>query len=84
MEDNRMFGEDSFTDEIDTPGQAEECVEYLALNEHKFRQELQDEGLSYDEIDAALKRVWSNLADSCKRVGYSDSITVAKSKKYGL
>lgn len=80
----RMFDKDSFHDEVDTTGQAEGCVEYLARNEHKFRQELHDEGLSYDEIEAELKTVWTNLLNACKKVGYSDSIVVGKAQRFGV
>jgi hypothetical protein len=80
----RMFDKDSFLDEVDSPGQAEQCVEYLALNEHKFRQELQDEGLSYDEVENELKTVWTNLIKSCQKVGYSDSLIEGKAKRYGI
>jgi hypothetical protein len=56
----------------------------LALNEHKFRQELQDEGLSYDEVENELKTVWTNLIKSCQKVGYSDSLIEGKAKRYGI
>jgi hypothetical protein len=81
---DRMFGEDSFTDEIDSAGQAEQAVEYLAQNEHAFRMELQHEGLSYDDIQKQIGKLWANLAASCKRVGYSDVIVEGKTKFYGI
>ena len=81
---DRMFDKDSFLDEVDSPAQARACVDYLALNEHKFRTELENEGLSYDEIENELKQVWTNLIHSCQRVGYSDSLVEGKAKKYGI
>lgn len=80
----RMFDEHSFLDEVDTKEQAHECVNYLALNEHKFRMELIDEGLDYDEVENAIKVVWTNLVQSCQRVGYSDSLVEGKARKYGV
>lgn len=81
---DRMFDKDSFHEEVDSPGQARACVEYLALNEHQFRTELSNEGLDYDQVEAEVKQVWSNLIQSCKRVGYSDSLVEGKAKRFGI
>lgn len=81
---DRMFSEHSFTDEIDSPQQAEEGIEYLAKNEHQFRQELQDEGLSYDDVVLVIEGLWRNLAAACKRVGYTDPLIEQKKERYGL
>lgn len=79
-----MFGEESFTDEVQSAGQAEQCVEYLASNEHKYRSELIDEGLTYDEVQAKLKRLWSNLAAACAKVNHSDMILRSKQRQFDL
>lgn len=77
-----MFDEDSFQDEIETPADARSCTHYLALNEPIFIRELQNEGKSADEVQAELARVWGNLAQSAKRVGYASAILTAKAKQY--
>jgi len=79
-----MFDKDSFLDEVDSPQQARACVDYLALNEHQFRRELANEGLSYDEIEREVRQVWTNLIKSCQRVGYSDSLVRGKAEQYGI
>jgi hypothetical protein len=79
----RMFDKDSFHDEVDSKEQARECVEYLALNEHTFRMELNSEGLDYDQVEAEVKQVWTNLINACKKVGYSDSLLEGKVKRFG-
>lgn len=79
----RMFDTDSFKDEVVDKATAKACVEYLAKNEIGFRKELYDEGLSYEDINEEVKKVWQNLLKACAKVGYSDYITKAKQQQYG-
>lgn len=80
----RMFDEHSFTDEIKSKKDAESCVMYLSHNESKFRKELASEGLSYEEIEAEVAKVWKNLLNACKKFGFSNYITEAKRKQFGV
>lgn len=80
---DRMFDGSSFQDEITSASEARSCVDYLAQNEHQFRQDLANEGMGYDQREAELQKVWRNLVKSCQRVGYSDSVVKAKEKRYG-
>jgi hypothetical protein len=72
--ETRMFSPDSFTDEIETKADADSCTKYFASNELTFRSELQNEGLSYDEIQDTLRKLWGNLIASSKRVGYTSGV----------
>lgn len=81
---DRLFDKDSFQEEITNPSEAKACVDYLATNEHQFRQDLANEGLDYDQREAEMKTVWTNLVKSCQRVGYSDRLVEAKAKQYGV
>lgn len=79
-----MFDKDSFTDDITNAKEAESAVDYLSRNERNFRKELMAEGLMHEQEDAEVEKVWTNLLKSCKRVGFSDAATEAKSTQYGL
>ncbi len=79
-----MFDQDSFLDEIQTKFDARNSVDYLALNEHQFMEELRSAGKSYDEREKALAQVWTNLVNSCKRVGYTDSLVESKAKRFSI
>lgn len=81
---NRMFDEHSFTDEITSNDDAKACVSYLAHNETRFRNELAEKGLDYDQIHAEVKKVWTNLLTACKKYGYNDYITDAKKVQFGI
>jgi hypothetical protein len=78
-----MFDKDSFTDEITDAKEANSAVLYLSHNERNFQEELINEGLTYDQIEAEIATVWGNLLKSCKRVGFSDHATEARAKLYG-
>jgi len=80
----RMFDQDSFLEEIQTPADARACVDYLAHNEHQFLEELRNEGLSYEERQEALRQVWTNLIKSAQRVGYFDHLLENKAKQFGV
>lgn len=77
-----MFDKDSFTDEITDAAEAKASVAYLAHNETKFRSELNEEGLSHDEQEAAVKEVWANLVATCRRVKYTDSTIAFKIRQF--
>lgn len=81
MED-AMFDRESFKDEITSPADAKQCVEYLSSNERNFRKELMAEGLSHEQEEEAVKAVWMNLLKSCQRVGYADAHTTMKAKQF--
>lgn len=84
MDDNsRMFDEDSFTDEIQTVDDAQECVSYLSSNERNFRRALIDEGISHEEEEESVAKVWRNLIGACERVGFSDIMVTGKKAQFG-
>ena len=66
-----MFAADSY-DTLQTVGEIKQAVLYLAKNEMGFREELRREGLSYDDIEAEIQKVWVGLLNACKRVKYTD------------
>lgn len=79
----RMFDEHSFHDEITKPSEASSCYNYFASNLPKFRRELQDEGLSYEEIEKEVGQCWLNLLKSCQRVGWTNDHLNQLAKRYG-
>lgn len=80
----RMFGPRSFTDEIKTVEEAKAAVEYFSHNEIKFRKELSEEYLEYDDIQHIVRNLWLNLLISCRRVGYQDYIVDSKEQLYKM
>jgi hypothetical protein len=80
----KMFDQESFTDEITNTSEAKSAVAYLAHNEGKFRRELNQEGLAYEEVEEIVRQVWTNLLKSCQRVSYSDSTVIRKSKEFNF
>lgn len=79
----RMFDGHSFHDEITKPSEAYACYEYFASNVSKFKRELQDEGLSYEEIEKEVGQCWLNLLKSCQRVGWTNNHLNELAQKYG-
>lgn len=80
----RMFDNHSFTDEITNASEAKSCYKYFAHNVSKFRQELAEEGLSYDEIEKEVRQCWINLLNSCHRVGFMNGHLERIAKHYGV
>jgi len=69
----KLFDKDSFIDEIKSSSEADSAYKYFAHNLTAYRQELTDEGLSYEDIEKEVRQCWQNLLDSSKRVGYTNS-----------
>lgn len=77
---NRLFATDSYED-IKNASESKSAVKYLSRNEVKFKDELANEGLSYDEIQDEVKNVWLELLKVCDKFKYSD-YTVEVKKSY--
>lgn len=80
----RMFDDHSFQDEVQSNADAKSCVMHLAHNESKFRRELASEGLTYEQVEEEVKKVWKNLLKACSKYGYVDFMTQFKREQFGV
>lgn len=78
----RMFDVDSFQEEITKPSEALACYNYFVNNLPKFRQELSEEGLTYNESERIIGKCWLNLASAGERVGWTNKHIINMVKKY--
>jgi hypothetical protein len=76
-----MFDIDSFND-LKSVTEVKAAVIYLAHNEVKYRQQLADSGLDYEDIQDTVRQTWLNLLKLCKRYNYSDYIVQSKEALY--
>lgn len=83
MENENMFDNDSFQDEITSTSEARASYDYFTSNLTAFRSQLANRGLTYDEIENEVRQCWLNLLKSCQRVGYTNSHLERIAKKYG-
>ena len=79
----KLFGGDSFQDEITNASEAQAAYGYFTHNLTGYRHQLADAGLSYEDIEKEVRQCWMNLLKSCQRVGYTNGHLERIAKMYG-
>ena len=80
--DELLFDNDSFLDEIKSASEAKACYDYFTSNLTAYRHQLAEHGLSYEDVQKQVRQCWKNLLKSSQSVGYTNSHLERMAKQF--